>query len=68
MLFSNKKWHIIISKVISSHMGPIYIGTPYIFPKEISSKVNIIAWLEFELAYYDVVVQHVNHYNMGVTP
>ena len=26
----------------------------HIFPKSISPKVNIIAWLEFELAYYDV--------------
>ena len=26
------------------------------FPKNISSKVNVIARLEFELAYYDVVV------------
>ena len=24
--------------------------------------MNIIAWLEIELAYYDVAVQHVNHY------
>ena len=27
----------------------------------ISPKVSVIALLEFELAYYDVVVKHVNH-------
>ena len=26
----NKKEHIISSRVISSHMGPMYIETPYI--------------------------------------
>ena len=30
--------------------------------QSISPKVNIIAWLEFKLAYYDVTVQHINHY------
>ena len=38
------------------------INGVYTFPKGISPKVNVIAWLEFELAYYDVKVQHVNHY------
>ena len=33
------------------------------FPKGISPKVNIMAWLEFELAYYNYAVQHFNHYN-----
>ena len=32
------------------------------FPKCIRSKVSVIARLEFEPAYYDVAVQHVNHY------
>ena len=32
------------------------------FPKGICLKVNIIVWLEFELAYYDSAVQHFNHY------
>ena len=35
------------------------------FPKGICQKVNVIAWLEFELAYYDVVVQYVSHYTAG---
>ena len=30
----------------------------YAFPKVINPKVNVIAWLEFELAYYYIVVQH----------
>ena len=34
------------------------------FPNGISPKVNIIARLEFELAYYDVTVQNFIHYSM----
>ena len=30
-------------------------------------KVRVIARVEFELAYYDVIVQHVRHYG-SVTP
>ena len=32
------------------------------FPKGVSPKVNVIARLEFELAYYDVTIQNVSHY------
>ena len=32
------------------------------FPKDICPKVNIITWLDFELAYYDSAIQHFNHY------
>ena len=32
------------------------------FPKGISPKVNVIAWLEFELTHYKTVVQYVDHY------
>ena len=32
------------------------------FPKGISPKVNVIAWLEFELAYFEAVVKHFNNY------
>ena len=38
------------------------------FPKDTSPKVNVIAQLEFELAYYNVAVQHVSHYATGITP
>ena len=31
------------------------------FPEAINLKVNVIAWLEFELAYYDIVL-HINYY------
>ena len=31
-----------------------------------SPKVNVIAWLVFELTYYDIAVQHVNHYPAGI--
>ena len=36
------------------------------FPKGICLKLNIIALLEFELAYYDVAVWHISHYTVGV--
>ena len=39
----------------------------YSFLKDVSPKVNIVAWLEFELAYYNVSLQHVNHYAMGTS-
>ena len=35
------------------------------FPKSISWKVNMIARLEFELAYFEATVQHVSHYTTG---
>ena len=38
------------------------------FPKGISLKVNSIVQLEFELAYYNVKVQQISHYAMGITP
>ena len=31
-------------------------------PKSICAKVNVIAWLEFELAYFEVAVQLFSHY------
>ena len=41
-----------------------------LFPRVISPKVNVLARLDFEIAYYDVSVQPVNHYtnalNKGV--
>ena len=33
-----------------------------------SLKVNEIAQLEFEFAYFDVPVQHVIHYDLGTSP
>ena len=38
------------------------------FPKSISLKVNVIVRLEFELAYYNVADQHVNHYTKSTSP
>ena len=32
------------------------------FSKDIRAKVNVMVRQGFELAYYDVTVQHVNHY------
>ena len=31
----------------------------HIFPKDICTKVNVIAWLEFKFDYNDVAVQHI---------
>ena len=31
----------------------------------ICSKMSVLVWLEFELAYYEIPVQHVNHYTVG---
>ena len=39
----------------------------YTFPKSISSKVNVILWLEFEIVYY-VSVLYVSHYATGTLP
>ena len=38
----------------------------YTFPMGICSKVNVIARLEIELAYYDVAVQNVIHCAMRI--
>ena len=38
------------------------------FLKGIDSKVNVKAWLELELAYHNIAVQHINHYAMGSLP
>ena len=35
------------------------------FPKVIILKVNVIVWLVFKLAYYDVAVKHISHCTMG---
>ena len=40
----------------------------YTFPKGICPKVNVIAWLKFELAYYDSAVKCFNHYTTGTPP
>ena len=42
-------------------------GGFHIFPETISPKVNVIAWLEFELANYDIVVQQFRIYAKGKT-
>ena len=34
--------------------------------KDISPKVNLIAWLEFKLIYQSVAVKHVNPYGMEI--
>ena len=36
------------------------------FPKGISIKVNARVWQKFELTHYDVAVQYISHYAMGL--
>ena len=38
----------------------------YTFPKGICPKGNVIAWLEFELAYYDSAVHRFNYYTTRI--
>ena len=40
----------------------------YGFLKGISQKVKVMARLEFELAYFEVAVQHFSHYTMETHP
>ena len=40
----------------------------YTFPKGICSKVNVIARLEFELAFYDSAIQRFNHCTTRTLP
>ena len=39
----------------------------YTFPKSICPKVNVIARLEYKLAYYDSAVHRFNHYTTRTT-
>ena len=38
------------------------------FPKGICPKANVIAWLEYELAYYNSAVHRFNHYTTRTPP
>ena len=38
------------------------------FLKSICPKMNVIAWLKFELVYLEAKVKHVNHYVTGDSP
>ena len=38
------------------------------FSKGISPKVNVIARLEFELAYFETAIQHLSHYTIDLLP
>ena len=49
-------WHYL------TYMGVGGYKRIHIFFKDINSKVNLIAWLVFKLAYEDGTVQHANLY------
>ena len=40
----------------------------YLSPMSISSKVNVTAWLESTLAYYNAKLQHFQQYATGTSP
>ena len=42
-------------------MAEVGDNKTHTFPKSISLKLNVLVWLEFELAYYDIAFQQVNH-------
>ena len=37
-------------------------------PKGISPRVNVMIWLDFELAYFKATVQHFSHYATETLP
>ena len=42
--------------------------TVHIFPNGINPQMNVIAWMEFEVATIETAVQHFSHYSMGTPP
>ena len=56
-----KNWNYTIQPIAKEIRGLIP------FPNGISLEVSLIAWLEFELAYFEAAVQHFSHYAI-VTP
>ena len=63
---------VIQNRSDSSRRTAVILFNPYlgdngvlILPKGISSKVNVITRLEFELVYFEAGVQHVSHYATG---
>ena len=72
----NVEWHINLcrlfnSKAILPEEKQWYYLTHswedkgvHTFPEGICPKVNVIAWLEYELAYYDSAVHRFNHYTI----
>ena len=60
-LFSKKNSSGTIQPIAGKEKGV------HTFPKGICPKVNVIARLEYELAYYDSAVHHFNHYTTRTT-
>ena len=57
ILIKEQSWYYLIH---NSCVGGC-LGRVHIFPKGISPKENVIAWLEFEFVYYGVAVRHFTH-------
>ena len=63
------QWHINLLELFNTKSN--LLGEDkgvHTFPNSICVKVNKIAELEFELAYYDSVVQRFNHYTTNIPP
>ena len=58
-------WKIVV--VLFNPQLGVWLGI-HTFPKGICPKVNVIARLEFELAYYNSAVQRFNHYATRTRP
>ena len=54
-----QKWYYLTHNFGKRELAPF----PWVSPK-----VNVIARLEFELAYYNVTIQHVSHYTTWPAP
>ena len=72
------KWHIKLTGLFNSktiHVERLYwyylihfwVGAFILFSSDISSKVNLTIWLEFELYSYNIAVQHFSHNAMKTT-
>ena len=57
-------WYITKLKKNKKTNQAIAVGIKRVhtFPKSINPKVNVRAWLQFELAHYDFAIQHISHY------
>ena len=53
---------------MNMYISHIHVLICYTFLKGICPKVNIIAQLEYEHAYYDSAVRHFNHYTTRTPP
>ena len=56
----------LVEEYLWHYLTPSWEGV-HAFPMSICPKVNVIARLEFELAYFKSAVQYFSHYTTGIT-